>query len=331
MLTGDTPLTQASRRTPCLPACSVVIPCYNALRTIAATIDSARRQTVKDIEIIVVDDGSRDAGAETIAAIAKIDPRILVIKQSNAGVSAARNTGIAAASSRIIAFLDSDDLWAATHLEAHLRRLQNDPRLGLSYSPARFIDTIGKVIGRSRPKLEKLTPLDMLLGNPTTTCSTLVVKREVFKDVGLFKTRMRHNEDQEWLFRVALSGWVMSGDPALLVDYRTSPGGLASDLAGMFHGFEIMMQEARKLAPKLVERNARSATANMHRYLARRSIAIGLPRSVARSYMFSGIRTRPIMLLAEPLATLPTLAACFLPPTLTTNMLHYARQHAVNA
>jgi GT2 family glycosyltransferase len=208
--------------------------------------------------------------------------------------------------------------------------LQNEPRLGVSYSAARFIDAQGAIIGHSRSKMDNLTPADLLLGNPTTTCSTLVVRRDVFRDIGPFRTNMRHNEDQEWLFRAALSGWRLSGCAQARVDYRTSLGGLASDLEGMLRGFETMLVEARKLAPVLVERNAVRARANMQRYLARRAIRLGLPQHVARGYILDALRSRPMLLLLEPRATLPTLLATLVPHVLLLPMLNAVRPQTVS-
>ncbi len=296
-----------------VPAVSVVLPCYNAMATLPQTIASAARQTERDIEIIVVDDGSTDASTAIVEKLADADPRIKLLKQVNGGVSAARNAGIGAARARIIALLDSDDLWAPDHLEAHVRRLQQEPRLGISFSPARFIDTAGNVIGCSQPKLRHINPGDLLVSNPTTTCSTLVIRRDVFKDVGLFRTAMRHNEDQEWLFRVTLSGWRMAGDPTPRVDYRTSPQGLASDLDGMLRGFEMMIVEARKLAPVLVKREEFHARASMLRYLARRAIRLGLPPAVARHYILRAVGTSPSIVLRQPAATFSTLVGALLP------------------
>ena len=313
------------------PACTVIIPCYNAGATIRSTLESARRQTVSDIEIIVVDDGSRDHGADIVASIAAIDSRVRLIRQQNSGVSAARNAGIAAARASVIALLDSDDLWATDHLKIHLQRIAADPRLGVSFAAARFIDTRGVIVGQSRPHPQNLTPADLLQGNPTTTCSTLVIRRSVFKDVGTFRTNMRFNEDQEWLFRVALSGWVMCNDPRTSVDYRTSPGGLASDLEGMYQGFETMLAEAAKLAPSLVQRHTARATANMNRYLARRAIRLGLEPQIARRYMLASLRSSPTVLLREPRATLPTLAAALLPNALIQSVLHLLRRPAIHA
>lgn len=314
-----------------LPVCSVVIPCYNAAKTIRATLESACTQSIGDTEIIVVDDGSRDQTPRIVADIASRDPRIVLIQQANGGVSVARNTGISAARSRAIAFLDADDIWHSDHLAVHLKRLKSMPRLGVSFSPARFIDEQDVVVGRSQPKLNNIAPVDILHSNPTTTCSTMVVRREIFKDVGLFRTDMRHNEDQEWLFRVSLSGWSMAGDPIARVDYRTNPHGLASDLDGMYRGFETMLIEAAKRAPVLVQRNAARARANMQRYLARRAIRLDLEPRIARSFILKAIQTCPSLLLREPRATIPTLVAALTPRALVAPVLQYVRPQSVHA
>jgi glycosyltransferase involved in cell wall biosynthesis len=314
-----------------VPAVSVVVPCYNAMSTLPQTIASAASQTERDIEIIIVDDGSTDASTAIVEKLAGGDPRIKLVKQANGGVSAARNAGIGAARARIIALLDSDDLWAPEHLQTHVQRLQQEPRLGVSFSPARFIDTVGNVIGCSQPKLRHINPGDLLVSNPTTTCSTLVIRRDVFKDVGLFRTSIRHNEDQEWLFRVTLSGWRMAGDPTPRVDYRTSPQGLASDLDGMLRGFEMMIVEARKLAPVLVKREEFRARASMLRYLARRAIRLGLPSAVARDYVLRAVRVSPSVLLREPVATFSTLAGALLPRVVVQPVLERTRTSALAA
>jgi glycosyltransferase involved in cell wall biosynthesis len=313
------------------PTVSVVIPCYNAMATLPQTIASAARQTERDIEIIVVDDGSTDRSTALVEKLAEADPRIKLMTQANGGVSAARNAGIGAARARLIALLDSDDLWAPDHLETHVRRMQAEPRLGISFSPARFIDTTGGVIGCSQPKLRNINPGDLLVSNPTTTCSTLVIRRDVFKDVGLFRTAMRHNEDQEWLFRVTLSGWRMAGDPTPRVDYRTSPQGLASDLDGMLRGFEMMIVEARKLAPVLVKREEFRARASMLRYLARRAIRLGLPPAVARQYILRAVSVAPSIILRQPAATISTLVGALLPRAILRPVLARTESPALAA
>ena len=315
----------------CPPAVSVVVPCYNACETLAATLGSAARQTFRDIEIIVVDDGSTDGSPAIVTALVQSDSRFRLVTQANGGVSSARNTGISAAKGRLIALLDSDDRWAPDHLATHVRRMDSEPRLGVSFSPARFVDTSGRVVGRSSPKLRDITPADLLISNPTTTCSTLVIRRGVFRDVGLFRTAMRHNEDQEWLFRVTLSGWLMMGDREPRVDYRTSPKGLASDLEGMLRGFEIMICEARKLAPVLVARQEARARASMLHYLARRAIRLELAPAVAKGYVMRALATAPSLAIREPRATLATVVAVLLPRAVLRPILQSLRSSPVEA
>lgn len=292
--------------------CSVIVPCFNAASTVEATIASALAQP-EAREILAVDDGSTDATPDLLAALEKTEPRVRVIRQANAGVAAARNAGIRVASAPIIAFLDSDDLWHPGHLAANLRHLASDPEIGVSFSRARFIDTAGKAIGVARPKLKDIGPADILAGNPCTTTSTIVVRRRVIADVGDFAEDLRRNEDQQWLLRVALSAWRIAGLEAALVDYRTSPGGLASDLDGLLADFERVLAEARRLAPEIAARHEPEARARCHRYLARRALRLGKTRAAARAHIRSALWHAPSLALTEPRATLATLAAAFLP------------------
>lgn len=109
------------------PAVSVVIPAYNRAALIGRALDSVLRQTCGDLEVIVVDDASTDNTGEVVGAIA--DARIHYIRcDRNAGASAARNTGIAAARGRFVAFLDSDDVWMPDKLEAQLAAVQASER-----------------------------------------------------------------------------------------------------------------------------------------------------------------------------------------------------------
>ncbi len=94
---------------------SIVIPLYNKAATVKRTIDSVLHQTCQDFEVVVVDDGSKDDGASVVKSIG--DSRIMIVKQPNAGVSAARNSGIERANGQFVTFLDADDEYAPNHLE----------------------------------------------------------------------------------------------------------------------------------------------------------------------------------------------------------------------
>lgn len=104
---------------------SAIIPIYNKAWCIRLTLDSVFAQTFHDFEIIVVDDGSTDGGADIIEEIR--DPRLRVIRQPNLGVSAARNRGISLANGEWIAFLDGDDWWHPNYLASQYQTLQNYP------------------------------------------------------------------------------------------------------------------------------------------------------------------------------------------------------------
>src|SRR5262245_28337071 len=117
------------------PLVSVVIPAYNAEAYIATSLRSVTAQTYRNLEIIVVDDGSRDATATIVRSLAADDPRIKLQQQQNAGVAAARNRGIEASSGDLVAPLDADDLWQPSKIERQVAVMQRgSPKVGLVYA-----------------------------------------------------------------------------------------------------------------------------------------------------------------------------------------------------
>lgn len=111
------------------PLFSVLVPAYNIESLIRQTLESALAQTIQDLEIVVVDDGSSDKTTEVVHSFT--DPRIRLIHQANAGVSAARNRAIAEARGKYVAFLDGDDVWLPFHLETALRFFEAYPDIPL--------------------------------------------------------------------------------------------------------------------------------------------------------------------------------------------------------
>ena len=283
-------------------ACSVVVPAYNAARTIRETLASALAQSISEIEVIVVDDGSRDDTAEIVAAIAADDRRVRLITRVNAGVSAARNAGIAAARAAVVACLDADDLWPAHHLATHLHLLAENPLVDLSFSTARYIDEAGRVVGASHPQLSGLEARDLLIANPTTTTSTWVVRRSAFELVGPFDVALTRSEDQAWLIRAALAGLGIAGTNGSIVDYRISTSGLASDLAGMHAGFGAMLGHIAAIDPEFIGVHRTAALAAEDLYLARRALQLDLPPAVALAYLQSAAAGSPRHLVRHPRA-----------------------------
>ncbi|MGD9614508.1 MAG: glycosyltransferase family 2 protein [Alphaproteobacteria bacterium] len=128
------------------PRVTVIIPAYNAEATIGETLASAAGQTWRDLEIIVVDDGSQDTTPDIIETHARRDSRIRLIRQANAGVAVARNTALAAATGRYAAWLDADDLWARQKIEKQLFVFASAAApLSFVYTGYRLIDKNGYI------------------------------------------------------------------------------------------------------------------------------------------------------------------------------------------
>ncbi len=180
---------------------SVVIPLYNKELLVGDTIRSVLNQTLQDFEIVVVDDGSSDNGPEIVRNIK--DPRIRLISQRNAGVSAARNKGIKEANGEYIAFLDSDDKWLPDYLEQMSELIHKHPEADVFGCRYKFNDEFGS----ERPTIVRYLNFesrDGILENyfyvasnsdaPLWTSAT-VAKREALLEVGGFPEGIVSGED----------------------------------------------------------------------------------------------------------------------------------------
>jgi glycosyltransferase involved in cell wall biosynthesis len=117
-----------------VPRVSVVVPTYNRAYCLRATLESALAQTITDLEVIVIDDGSTDHTPALVAETQRTDARIRFARQENLGVSAARNAGFALSRGEYVALLDSDDLWAPWKLELQLACMERFPELGMTWT-----------------------------------------------------------------------------------------------------------------------------------------------------------------------------------------------------
>ena len=114
------------------PLVSVIVAAYNAETFIKQTLDSVLNQTYKNIEVLVVDDGSEDRTAEIVAAIVQNSQRVILLQQSNQGVASARNLAIQNSRGAYIAPIDADDIWYPQKLEKQMQcMLQAEPSVGL--------------------------------------------------------------------------------------------------------------------------------------------------------------------------------------------------------
>ncbi|MGD1871437.1 MAG: glycosyltransferase family 2 protein [Mastigocoleus sp.] len=118
-----------------VPIVSVIVPAYNAEAFISRTLESILSQTYKNIEVIIVDDGSQDNTVNIVKNFIKRDQRIRLLQQENSGVASARNLAIAHACGEYIAPIDADDIWYPENIEKQIESISNsDSSVGLVYA-----------------------------------------------------------------------------------------------------------------------------------------------------------------------------------------------------
>lgn len=185
-----------------MPAVSVVIPSFNRAHCIEACVRSVLAQTFRDLEVIVVDDASKDDTAQRLAAIE--DPRVRYLRhETNRGGAAARNTGIQASLAEYVAFLDSDDQWAPEKLERQLRHLEaKGSEYGFSYTWLIGRDPEGREIWRTSKSIDGLAVVELLVENCIGTFSSVLARRSALLAVGGLDERMRSCQDWDLFVRL---------------------------------------------------------------------------------------------------------------------------------
>jgi glycosyltransferase involved in cell wall biosynthesis len=177
-----------------MPRVSVIIPAFNAARTIADAIDSVRAQTFTDFEIIIVDDGSTDGSVEIIR---RYSGEVRLLEQQNRGPSAARNLAIANSSGELLAFLDADDWWKPDFLTKMVAALDAEPQAAMAYCDLQLIDSLGKAFPTSLTERSGHAPsLDEMLKRlwPIVP-SGVVIRRAALDAVGGYPEQLRAFED----------------------------------------------------------------------------------------------------------------------------------------
>jgi hypothetical protein len=223
------------------PAVSVIVPLYNKTLWIDRCLDSISRQSYRDYEVIVVDDGSTDGGADKVER--RADPAIHLIRQKNAGPGAARNRAIAEARGSLIAMLDADDAWDPEYL-AESVRLLNGYGAGVACLTWAMMELpagvstqrrwAGVCIPEGRFRVTPETPLPLLLGIVSNMLpSSTVIRRDVCQAEGGFysTTRCLFAEDAYLWLKVLLRHEV-AFDSRALVDHHLDASELSMNVKG---------------------------------------------------------------------------------------------------
>ncbi len=177
---------------------SVIIPVYNRAKFLARAVNSVLQQTFTDFELIVVDDGSHDSPEMVMEKYS--DSRVKILKQKNAGVSSARNTGVLNARYDLIAFLDSDDEWKPAKLDKQIRFLIDNPECRICYTGEDWIrDHQPFAHAKSKKKYGGLI-FEYCLKDCFIGCSTVIISKSVFFEAGMFDESFPVCEDYDlWL------------------------------------------------------------------------------------------------------------------------------------
>ena len=210
-----------------MPKVSVIMPAYNAEKTVAQAINSVTRQTFGDFELIVVDDCSKDSTVAVIEDLAKNDGRIVLLKnKENSGVSKTRNYGVSMAKGELIAFLDSDDMWREDKLEKQLEIFEKNTEAVISYTASSFIDNDGNPYNYVMQAEEK-TDYKTLLKKNLLSCSSVMIKTEVMKGIEMPNDSM-HEDYYVWLTVLKNTDFAYGVNEPLLI-YRISANSKSSN------------------------------------------------------------------------------------------------------
>ncbi len=288
------------------PTVSVVITTYNQAGYIAATVASVLDQTYRDMEIVLVDDGSTDG---TEAVLGAYRSRLNYIRQRNRGVAAARNTGIRHARGQMLAFLDGDDLWQPEKIRRQLEVAEAHARSGLIVADGVEFGPDGVIresllnpsilpLFEGRDTLTLRCYKDLIRQNLITTTSQVMVPRPVIDRIGLSDERFAVSSDWDLYLRIAAE-FEVTFSRADLVRYRYLPTSASGPRA--LRSFRWGLDEIR-----ILRKHVRLATPDMRLVvkdeLARRtrSIAeeayyysIGVDRGWARRYLFNVVLGNP--------------------------------------
>lgn len=246
------------------PMISVIIPNYNYSKYISKAVDSVLSQTYPNVEVIVVDDGSRDDSLDILKTYGN---EIKVLKQKNQGVSAARNSGAEASSGEFVAFLDADDIWLPKKLERQMRKFDNDKELGLVHCSMSYIDPHDRILGENRDGMEGFVASELLRferGVVIGTGSTSLVPKTIFDELGGFDLRMTTAADWDFSYRLGTKykiGFI--SEPMVL--YRMHDSNMHGNIGAMEH--DMMLGFAKAFSNGTAE-NSRKCYGNLHKILA---------------------------------------------------------------
>jgi glycosyltransferase involved in cell wall biosynthesis len=260
---------------------SVIVPAYNAENFIGETINSVLSQSYENLEVIVVDDGSRDLTAAIVKSAARRDRRVKLLRQQNLGVAAARNLAIEKASGDYIAPLDADDIWYPSKVEKQVRSLEEGgPKAGASYCWCISINETGRVLGVGPQwDLEGEVYQPLVLRNFIGNASIPLFRRNYLQQIGGYDANLRAQQAQ------GCEDWEICLRMAEVCEYRVVKEYLAAyrcynqsmsyDHSAMAKSYALVLEQAQRKHPEIAGRVYRWSKGMFYLYLATKSNACG--------------------------------------------------------
>jgi glycosyltransferase involved in cell wall biosynthesis len=256
------------------PIVSVIIPAYNASRFIAHTIESALQQSFRDLEVIIVDDGSTDETPAIAQAYVSRDSRVKLLRQDNTGVAAARNLGIRQSRGTFIAPLDADDVWSPHKLEEQVARMEaGGPGMGMVYSWWAGIDELDAPTGVSQTWAAEGALYGLLLfTNFIGNASVPLFRRSTLNEVGYYSESFRRASGEgceDWDLSLRLAERSQVGvAKGYHIGYREVSTSMSGDTDQMARSFELVWEAARDRTPDIPARIHRWSAGTFYLYLA---------------------------------------------------------------
>ncbi|MBD2109852.1 glycosyltransferase family A protein [Nodosilinea sp. FACHB-13] len=287
------------------PLISVIIPAYNAEQFIARTLESVLAQTYRNIEVLVVDDGSQDDTAAIVHRYKQQDDRVKLLHQSNAGVAAARNLAIQSARGEFIAPIDADDIWNSEAIAKLVVRFQQSRSdVGVVYTWSLDID------GQERPtggfhaaaiagNVYKTMICHNFLGNASST----LIRKSCLDQVGGYDSQLRAQQAQgceDWDLYLRLAArYPFAVVPEFLVGYRKQTSSMSGDYGQMARSQQLMLETAQQNHPETPGFLYRLSRSSFYLYLAHQCHSQGHATDTV-FWLWQALKVDPITPLGRP-------------------------------
>lgn len=240
---------------------SVIIPTHNRSERMIRAVDSVRRQTYKNLEIVIVNDASIDDTEEIASKID--DDRIIYLRiEKSQGANHARNFGVSHSSGAYLAFLDDDDEWFDEKIDKQLKVFEEYPEVGLVYTQRKIINDENQYYYSNKKDVGDLSH-KIIMENPIGTTSSVMLKRDIFEKVGGFDPQILINQDHDLWIRVAQVTQVGIVDEPLVLYYDLHKiNRISNDFERMKSTSLIFQKKYKDLLKQLTPKEIRKRKSN---------------------------------------------------------------------